>query len=433
MFQSSHVSVSCETVDEVGNKPGAEYRKEVMATKQIPVSELTIGMYVVGLDRPWPQDSALRDRHRIARVEDIALLEVNGVRHATIDPTLGEDVTASPLTPKQPPTPDAPPTPGSGPLGHELERARAVRAEAMATVESIFEGVKTGAPINVEAVKQTVRTLIDSVLHNDDALICLNHIQQFDADLFTHAVDVCVFALVIGKQQGFRTSQLERLGLGALLHDVGQMRLPHNLLQKQGAFTEQERQLMHQHPRLGAAILMQVDGIPEESLRIVVEHHERLNGAGYPAGLKGVDISPLSEITSIADVYDAMLSSQQGLPPLLPAQAIRELYQCGIRGEFDPRWVERVVRCFGIYPVGSLVELSTGERGVVTAVSHVDALRPSVNIIWDASRQRYPTPLCISLAAPNIRAPERTIVRTLDPVQENLDIQSYYEESGYTR
>jgi HD-GYP domain-containing protein (c-di-GMP phosphodiesterase class II) len=396
-----------------------------MATKQIPVSKVTVGMYVVKLDRPWPWHSTLAERHRITNHEDIDLLKDHGVRFVTIDPTLGKDVVAS----KQTPPPTSPPIGAAlDSLAVELGKARAVRSEAMTTVQSIFEGVKTGAPISIESVKQTVQTLIDSVLRHHDTLLCLSHLRQFDTDVFAHAIDVCVFALVIGKHQGFSSLQLKRLGCGALLHDVGKMRLPRNLLHKSGVYTEQERYLMQQHPRLGLTVLMHADGIHNDSLRIVAEHHERIDGSGYPAGLRGDRIHPLSEIVGIADVYDAMLSSRYGRPPFLPAQAIKELYQAGLKGEFDPRWVERIVRCLGIYPVGSLVELNTGERGIVTAVNPADALRPTVKIIWDATRQPYPAPCLVSLAAPTAPEPQRTIVCTLDPDQENVDMHHYLEE-----
>jgi HD-GYP domain-containing protein (c-di-GMP phosphodiesterase class II) len=366
-------------------------------------------------------------RHRITNDGDIEWLKASGVGYVTIDPTLGQDCTAQPSPRAVIHTP--PPTARLDSLTSELDQARTIRAEAMTTMQSIFEGVKTGAPINVASVKQAVHALMDSVLRHHDTLLCLNHLRQYDAEQFTHAVDVCIFTLVIGKHQNLPPAQLEQLGMGALLHDVGKIRLPRNLLHKQGVYTAHERYLMQQHPHLGAAVLRHAEGIPTATRLIVVEHHERLNGSGYPTGLKGEAISPLSMIVGIADVYDAMLSGRYGRPQLLPAQAIKALYQCSLKGEFDSLLVERIVRCLGIYPVGSLVELSTGERGIVRAVNPADALRPWVQIIWDASQQPYSTPRLVSLAAPAADEPERTVVCTLDPVKENLDISRYFEES----
>jgi HD-GYP domain-containing protein (c-di-GMP phosphodiesterase class II) len=297
----------------------------------------------------------------------------------------------------------------------------------MTMVQSIFEGVKTGSPIDSVAVKETVHSLIDNMLNDYDPFLCVLHMRQYDANLFAHAVNVCVFALIIGKSQGFDKSRLECLGVGAVLHDIGKLRLPRNLLRKRGVYTVQERQLVRQHPLLGVAVLRAARGIHEECRRIVLEHHERIDGSGYPAGLRGLAISPLSEIVGIVDMYDAMLSGREGRPLLPPAQAIKELYKYGMKGHCDRGWIERTIRCLGIYPVGSLVELNTGERGVVLAVNPVDALRPIVKVVWDAAGHTYAAPTLVDLAARLEHAQERTILRALDPVKEHLNIAPHLE------
>ena len=296
-----------------------------------------------------------------------------------------------------------------------------MRTEAITAVQSIFEGVKTGTPISSAVVQETVQTLIAQILHRHDALLSLIHIRQYDTNLFAHAVDICVFALVVGKYQGFDKQRLEHLGIGALLHDVGYLRLPRNLLRKQGVYTTQERRLMQQHPRLGVMILAQTDTLHEDVQRIVLEHHERVDGGGYPARLRSLEMSPLSEIVGIVDTYDALLSVREDRPPLPPHQAMQELYKYGLQGQHDRRLVERVIQCLGIYPAGSLVELNTGERGIVTAVNPENVLRPCVKILWDASQQLYPVPVLVDLRPP--AAPRRSaalrgrLIRTENPCQ----------------
>ena len=409
-----------------------------MFLKQIPVEALSVGMYIVALDRPWSEVGGMRNRQRIECPEDIAMLQQYGVRYVTVDPSqLSREADGEPpgllsgLPHGQPP---APPQLKDflavGVLEQDLLKARSLRTEALTTVQGIFEGVKTGQPINSTTIKETVHGLISQILHGHSALLCLTHIRQYDTNLFIHAVDACVFALVVGKQQGFDKSRLEYLGMGALLHDIGYLRLPRNLFRKHGVFTEQERRLMQQHPRLGVMVLSEARDIHPEVQRIIVEHHERLDGSGYPGGLRSFGISPLSEIVSIVDVYDAMLSSREGRPPLAPAQAIKELYKSGLQGQFDRGWVERIIQCLGIYPVGSLVEFDTGERGVVTAVHQGDTLRPSVKLIWDAAHQPYATPFIVDLANPGAPAPERHILRALDPHQEHIDLGPYLDHSS---
>jgi HD-GYP domain-containing protein (c-di-GMP phosphodiesterase class II) len=404
-----------------------------MAVKQIPIDALLPGMYVVGLDRPWPRPKILAD-NRIECPEDVSRLKQYGIRYVTIDPTLGqpaENVTAETLLATATEAWKAGTRHLSKLAGLEadLERAQIARAEAETMVQSVFEGIKTGSPIDSQVVKETVSGLMDSILHDYDPLLCVLHMRQYDANLFAHAVNVCVFALVIGKSQGFDRQRLEILGLGALLHDVGMLRLPRNVFRKQGAYTLQERQLIRQHPRLGVTILAAARDIREDVRRIIVEHHERIDGSGYPAGLRGLQIFPLSEIVGIVDMYDALLSGRIGRPALPPVQAIRELYKYGLQGQCDRGWVGRTIRCLGIYPVGSLVELSTGERGVVVVVNPLDALRPTVKIVWDASGLVYAEPQTVDLCAAADPTKARTILRALDPVKEHRNIAPYIEEN----
>ncbi len=389
-----------------------------MAIKQIPIEALTIGMYVVRLDRPWPLEADLKHRHRIEGPEDIEMLKGFGVHRVIIDPTLGLDVMERPQMGR---------VQGQDPLVRELATARRIRAEALTAIQGIFEGVKTGVSINSTAVRETVHGLMDTILRRHDPLISLIHMQRYDVSMFAHALNVCTFALVVGKYQGYNTSQLEYLGMGGLLHDVGELRLPRNLMRKSEPLGAQERRLIQQHPWLGVAILAQAQDVHDEVRRIVLEHHERLDGSGYPAGLKGLSISPLSEIVGIADIYDALLSHREGRPALPPAQAIKELYQEGLRGTIDKRWVEIVIRCLGIYPVGSLVELNTGERGVVVAANPLDATRPTVRIVWNGHLQPYAEPLLVNLARPH--EPSRSILRALNAERENIDVEAYLTES----
>ncbi len=316
-------------------------------------------------------------------------------------------------------------------LSNELPLARVARAEARATVQSLFEGVRTGARIESPMVRKTVVDLMDSILRCQEAFLTLVQMRRFDSDLFSHCVDVCVLALVIGKEQGLDPETLMVLGMGGLLHDVGQMRLPRNLLRKLEAHSEQERKLMQEHPRLGAVLVSQAGSIPGEVRRIVQEHHERMDGSGYPAGLKGEEIFLLSQIVSIADVYETMLGSRRGGQALLPTQALRQLYQLSQTGKLSQEWVERTIRSLGVYPVGSLVELNSGERGIVIATHPTDTLRPVVRLITQASGEPYREPVVVNLSLTfEEGGSQRTIVRALDAAQEHINLARYLEEEG---
>jgi HD-GYP domain-containing protein (c-di-GMP phosphodiesterase class II) len=311
-----------------------------------------------------------------------------------------------------------------------LALARAVHTEATTAVQSLFEGTKTGAPLQSATAREVVHHLMETVLSQHDVLAGVIHMRQFEANLYAHVINVCIFALMLGAMQDLDKGVLACVGVGALLHDVGQVHLPRNLLRKPGLYTAQEQRLMQAHPYLGATMLSQTPHMPEDACRIVAEHHERLDGSGYPRGLAGTALSPLSQIVAIADVYETMLGTREGRPPLLPAQAIKELYQQGRAQQLNLGLVEKMIRCLGIYPVGSLIELNTGERGIVIAVNPGKALQPVVYLLWDQTHQRYATPVTVDLAAPEAEAPIRMIGAVLDPEAEGYEIATYFSESS---
>jgi HD-GYP domain-containing protein (c-di-GMP phosphodiesterase class II) len=271
---------------------------------------------------------------------------------------------------------------------------------------------------------------METVLSQHDVLAGVIHMRQFEANLYAHVINVCILALMLGATQALDKTVLACVGMGALLHDVGQVHLPRNLIRKPGLYTAQEQRLMQAHPHLGATMLSQTPHIPEDACRIVAEHHERLDGSGYPQGLTGAALSPLGQIVAIADVYESMLGTREGRPPLLPAQAIKELYQQGRAQQLDLGLVAKMIRCLGIYPVGSLIELNTGERGIVIAVNPRKALQPVVYLLWDQTHQRYATPVTVDLAAPEVETSSRTIREVLDPETEGYEIATYLSESN---
>lgn len=410
-------------------------------TKQISIDDLVVGMYIVGLDQPWLQSPFLLHRRRIGHDREIARLKTYGVQRVTIDPARGRDLVETLPQPEEVKAggereqhnfhPPAGGRPLVSPLP-DLALARAVHTEATTAVQSLFEGTKTGAPLHSATAQEVVRHLMETVLSQPEALAGLVHMRQFEPHLHAHVINVCIFALMLGAMQDLDKTVLVCLGMGALLHDIGQVYLPRNLIRKPGLYTAQEQRLMQEHPHLGAMLLSQTPRMPEEACRVVAEHHERWDGSGYPQGLHGAALSPLSQIVAIADVYETMLGTRTGRPPLLPTQALKELYQQGRAQQLDLGLVEKMVRCLGIYPVGSLIELNTGERGIVIAVNPGKALQPVVHILWDQAHQRYATPVTVDLAAPDADAPLRTICEALAPTAEGDDIATYFTESNGT-
>ena len=352
--------------------------------KQIHVDQLIPGVFLVGVDQSWLKTPFLFHKRLIRGEEDIEKIRKAGITRVTIDPEKGKDcasdakpsespppasadsakepvviplgnpsveeaeqpgtVEVIPTEEEQPPAeaqapeidsaPESPPTQSSGnaafdALNNEITNAQSVRDEPIRTAQSVLNGVGTGARIDDARVQAAVHDVMDSVLRCPEASLFLVQMRQFDAELFTHVVNVCVLSVVLGKGQEMEAAQLETLATGAFLHDVGQVRLPRNIRRKTGLYTPQERKLMQKHAELGAAILRRA-GIDDAICQLALEHHERPDGSGYPHGLKSDMLSTLSLIVGITDTYDAVLQGNGGFPPLLSTQALRELYQLGL-------------------------------------------------------------------------------------------------------
>lgn len=427
-------------------------------TKRISIDQLKSGMYVVGIDKSWWQTPFLSHKWAVQGPDDIAKLRDIDVREVVIDLTRGCDVDppSASLLVSEPPiisveesdqngaeqrvtvtspsfSPTAQPVtvaPASmvNAVAEAMPAARAARDEARAILEGIFEGVKIGKPIDSPAIKTAVTGLMDNILHRPEASLILMQMQRFEADLLSHAIDVCVLSLLIGKQQELSPEQLEVLGMGAMLHDVGKTRLPRNLLRKSNGYSPQAQKLLNEHPRLGVSLLAHNKDLVDEARRIIAEHHERADGSGFPEGRPAARISPLSQIVSVVNIYDGFVSGHNGRAAHLPTQALRRLYQMGRSGQLLTDQVIWAIRALGIYPIGAIVEVNTGERGIVVSTNAEEALKPIVQVIADHEGQPLLHPRQVDLALQIEGELVDSIVRPLDAETANINVANYFRE-----
>lgn len=388
-------------------------------------------MFVVGVDRSWFETPFLRHRFLVNTEEEIARLRESGVSEVTIDPTLGLDIEGPASLP--PETPSAKPAQESdqdsppGVTPQSLEAARLVRDQAQKALQRLFDGVKTGAPMNLAEIGTAVEGLVNQLITDRTAIMLLTQLSQAgrtDRDPCAHALDVSVLSLSVGLVHGLPLPMLKQLGMGALLHDVGELRIPPELFAKTTPFTEEDRTIIETHPLAGVAILHEVADLPDTIRRCVAEHHERLDGSGYPMKLRHPDISVPGQIVALMERYDAMVSPRGTRPALPIRQAIAQLYQHERRNHFDRTLIDRLIQCVGVYPLGTAVELNTGERGVVVAVNLDARLKPTVKVLTDPTGQRYPTPWIVDLSALAPSAPPRAVTRALEEV--SVDVRDMF-------
>lgn len=407
------------------------------STKHIRIDQLTVGMFIAGLDQPWYRTPFLLHKWLISNPDDIVQLKRHGIQIVTIDTDRGLDVGAAPISaPEAPPLPEPPPAfsemveaATNGHASHAAAAAATYR-EAMEAVERVFTDLEAGQPPKITALKPVVSTLLKQIVEHPEAMMiqfCLDKMRRFDGTLANHGMDVCVLTLILAVENSCTEVEMEALGLGALLHDIGFVRLPRNLYRKTSPLTEQEQVLMRQHPQLAATVLSKIDLLPEAVSHIIAQHHEFQDGSGYPKLVKPGGLSPLAQLMALADTYDDLVTSRYGRAPLLPHDAIRQLFVLGAKGRYDKNLVEVAIKMLGVYPLGSLIKLNTNECAVVIGLNHEDRLRPRIRIIRSPDGEIQNPPIDSDLQNQAADQPVRTILRALDPKQEHIDLPQYLD------
>jgi len=261
------------------------------------------------------------------------------------------------------------------------------RVATTKTVKAIFSDLKTNSKINLEPIKATVNNIIDEVLQNRNILVNLTDVRCYDDYTFGHSVNVCLLSVLTGVSIGYNSSQLRDLGTGAILHDLGKTKIDVEIINKPGKLTPAEYEEIKKHTEVGFEILRRMPEIPLLSAHVAFQHHEKLDGSGYPRGLKQDEIHEFARIVAVADVYDALLADRSYRKGYLPHQAL-EIVTSSTEAHFDPTVVAAFIDNIAVYPIGSLVELSTGEVGIVVDVNRGLQTKPIVRILFSHTGER---------------------------------------------
>lgn len=265
--------------------------------------------------------------------------------------------------------------------------SKETQLEAFKAVSDVVHQVKNDAVINGEQTRAVTRTLVEEVLQAPDAIMNLMDIKSFDDYTFTHNVNVAAISLLIGSSMGLTKDELEELATGCMLHDVGKIKIPIDLLNKEGSLSDDEFVELRSHPRQGYDILVKSRGLSEESRLVALQHHEKFQGNGYPAKLRGNEITLYSRICSVADVYDALTTDRPYRLAMSPYDAIKILTS-GVDRHFDPDVLTAFVRKFSLYPAGSFVRLNDSSIALVLRNNAESVIRPVVKIIKNSSGQK---------------------------------------------
>jgi HD-GYP domain-containing protein (c-di-GMP phosphodiesterase class II) len=353
---------------------------------QVPVDKLQFGMYVYALDRPWTETPFQFQGFHLRTDEQLSTLK-KLCKHVFVDPEKTE--TAEKLPPFQ-----ATPTfqirgkaayPVARPVEVEFKDAAAVYAQSVnAVAEALRPMTKPGstAVLDGKEVKESVTRLTDSVVRNPDALLLVTRLREKSAQVHARALQVSIYMIVFARFLELEREELEMLGLLGLLQDIGKTRLPAGLLEKSGPLSPEETEAAKKHVEYSVEILTATQGIPPRLPELAMLHHERQDGSGYPKGLKGDQIGLYGSMAAIVDTFDALTAARPYAEPLSPSSALSYLYKERGTG-FHPDLVEQFIQCVGVFPVGSVVELNSGEVGIVITQNLVRRLKPRVMVVLD--------------------------------------------------
>lgn len=364
---------------------GSGHFQAAVRRDRVRVEALRVGMHVIELDRPWIETPFLFQGFTIENAEQITEIAryctevvvefdenewIAPIERAVLDPR-----------PRQPlPPPKHPPTSAA------YRQASQLQNHARALTRSLMDDVRLGRAINVQEVKSTVSSAVRQVVDNPDAVLWLARIRERDAYTCEHSVNVGLLSINFGRHLGYGEDDLNAIGFAAMLHDVGKTLTPPDVLGKEGTLTQQEFEVMKRHPTDGRNILMAHHNLSPGAVDVAYGHHEVLDGSGYPRKLKAAGISRMTRIVTLCDVFDAVTSDRcyrSGLPSLRALEVLR----CGAGSKYDEQLVEEFVRCIGLYPTGSVVELVNGSHGIVLSTNYRNRHLPRVLLVSDANHQ----------------------------------------------
>lgn len=402
--------------------------------KRITIEELKIGMKIEKLDRSWMATPFLSHRFTISSVEQIDQLRASGVQHLEVDvmelkPGLFGPAVEAEEPPPHPSSPPPEPARSPIPFAEELPAARQAYKAAKVIIQQAMEDVRMGRALNMEAVSEMVESMADSILRSPDAITSLSRLKQFDEYTFFHSVNTSILALSVGRHLGYARTALLQLGTGMVLHDIGKMQIPIELLNKPGRYEADEFEIMKQHVLRGAEILSHTTGLTDTFLKPTLEHHERVDGTGYPHRRPKADLSEFGRIAAIVDIYDAVTSDRCYHKGKTPHETLQLLYQLGTRGHVDGALVQQFVQVVGVYPVGSCVSLNVGETAIVKQFNHHAPIQPVVLLITDKDGHRRSTPVDLDLSAQSMK-PIRKIMSILDPVTVGIDPSAFLDKES---
>ncbi|MET0934446.1 MAG: HD-GYP domain-containing protein [Luteibacter sp.] len=429
--RSNAALVAVQSID--GGRGNVAYD---LVERRVFVSDLEIGMYVSRLDCDWSATPFPLQGVPITSREDIESL-TRFCKYVFVDTQRSVSVAYTPsrIAPVAPAKAVARPVLNArlvtrhsyndtASFDDEMPRAREAFDTVASFAERLVDDIQNGRPIDPGAVEEAVRPMVESVLRSGDAFFWMQSLRQRDSYTYQHAIGCSTLAAAFGRHMGFAGDAIVSLAAGGLLLDVGKSQLPEELLERGGPLNDDEWELARQHVNEGVAILDHSGVVDAEVRDMVLTHHERFDGSGYPQGLSGTAIPLAGRMAAIIDSYHAMSTPRPYRPAVSQHVAIRQIY-AGRDTEFQGELVEQFQACLGVYPTGSLVELNTGEVAIVMVQNQARRLQPRVAILTRVDKTQLDEFLIVDLMR-QTDGVRREILRTLPAGSHGIDPREFF-------
>lgn len=412
-----------------------------MAHKTISIAELKVGMFVTNLDISWLQSPFLTGKKKIQNQNEIAALIKAGAKKITIDieksdaSCLNENrpeilalesmtkaqTTIEPIQSEPGNKQELSPEEISLHIEKELSQAHKVKQEIGQISQHISRMIEENSPVQMQEIMPVIDKTISSLCRNDQALLSLLRHSKTHSKLTSHTFNVFTLSLMLATKLGLSVEEQQLLGTAALLHDSGWARLPSNLFSKGKPYTSTEKQLAAEHIKIVQKILEKSSSVPHLVSTIISQHHERIDGSGYPLSLKSNQICFLTQILMIADAYDEMLQGIGEHAGMMSSLAISNIFKQTQQHRFDEQICKAFIHAVGIYPLGSAVQLNTGEKGVVIELHREAPLLPIIKIFYNQSGNPLLKPFLCDLLKQEQNESKRKLVSVLNATNKEDD------------
>ncbi len=395
--------------------------------KKISVKQLTVGMYLKEFCGSWMEHPFWRNSFVITDPKDIERILASSIQEVWIDSGKGIDVSADEPAISEAETEaqieaelslaaEAARETSPVSTSKELTRAAKICAQAKRSVTSMFQEARMGRAVDAGNAKKLVEEISDSVTRNPGALISLARLKTADDYTYMHSVAVCALMIALGRQLQLDEHLIRQVGIAGLLHDLGKAMMPMEVLNKPGKLTDAEFRIMKGHPEEGFKLLQESKSVDDIAFDVVLHHHEKTDGSGYPKGLKDSEISLYAKMGAVCDVYDAITSNRPYKAGWDPAESLRKMAEWA-NGHFDPKVFQAFVKSVGIYPIGSLIKLNSGRLGIVVDQSPKSLLTPRIKVFFSTRGNARIKPELIDLSHPGC---SEKIASREDPAEWNF-------------